>query len=142
MVSDEMVIDFITTMKFFHHKEVQHTMSDNLQGEPMVLNYIMHHEGPITPGAISQGAGMTNARVAAVLGTLEKKGLIMRTVDPKDKRRFLITLTRQGEAFADDRKKELFNGIRQMLDFLGEEDGAELLRIMKRLKGWLPECQK
>ncbi|MDO4616617.1 MAG: winged helix DNA-binding protein [Lachnospiraceae bacterium] len=115
-------------------------MSDNLHGEPMIMNFIMHQETPVTPGAISRGTGMTSARVAAALGNLEKKGLIRRTVDEKDKRRFLISLTEKGRDFAADRKRELFTTIQRMLEFLGEEDSAELIRILKRLKTWIPDC--
>ncbi len=142
MISDEMVTELVSVMSMFHHKDKQRGMSDNLQGEPMVLAYIMHHEGPITPSAISRGTRMTNARVAAVLGVLEKKGLISRSVDEKDKRRFLICLTEQGKEFAREKKRELFSDTRNLLEFLGEEDGRELIRLMKRIQEWTPPCQK
>ena len=55
----------------------------------------------MTAGELSSRLSMATSRVAAVLGSLEKKGLLERENDAVDRRRVLVSLTQAGEALCE-----------------------------------------
>lgn len=118
------------------HKEISATM----RGEMAVLYLLENESISMTAGEISRTLEMTTSRIAAVLGSLEKKEMILRQTDPTDKRRVLVTLTQQGSSFYRRRRQEVLEQMTEMLCFLGEEDAEHFVRIMKRLKIFNPTC--
>jgi len=123
------------------HEEISATM----RGEMAVLRLLAREGQPIAAGEISRTLGMTTSRIAAVLGSLEKKNLILRQADASDKRRVLVTLTPQGNVFFLARKQEALRDTAAMLARLGQEDAAHFVRILKRIHELMPEqplCKK
>lgn len=65
-------------------------ISATLRGEMAVMRLLglnRNQHMQMAAGEISRQLGMTTSRIAAVLNSLEKKQLIVRRVDPKDRRR-------------------------------------------------------
>lgn len=114
-------------------------ISATMRGEMAVLRLLDHAQQPMAAGEISKTLSMTTSRIAAVLGSLEKKAMILRHTDALDKRRVLVTLTHQGSAFCQARKKEALCHMTALLAHLGEEDAAHFVRIMKRIHEFMPE---
>jgi len=54
-------------------------------------------EGKVHPSEIAQTCCLPNSLISKHLDQLEKKGLISRSLDPKDTRRIRLTLTRDGK---------------------------------------------
>ena len=75
---------------------------------------------------------MTTSRVAAVLGSLEKKGLLERENDAVDRRRVLVSLTQAGEALCEKRKAHFKSKIALLLSMLGD-DAPEFVRLLGRV---------
>lgn len=113
-------------------------ISTAMRGEMAVLRLLKHSGAPMSAGQISRTLGMTTSRIAAVLGSLEKKGMLLRTDDPGDKRRVLVTLTQQGSDFCQMRRQEALQHMTQMLEHLGETDAAHFVRIVGRIHEWMP----
>lgn len=67
----------------------------------------------------------SSARVAAVLRSLEAKGMIERSVDDKDRRRILVSITDAGRALVQDRRCEIRDYFYQIILQLGERDVCE-----------------
>jgi len=82
---------------------------------------------------------MTTSRIAAVLGSLEKKAMILRRMDESDKRRVLVTLTKAGSTFCQQRREDAARDMAALLEHLGEEDAAHFVRIMKRVHEFIPD---
>lgn len=123
------------------HEEISAAM----RGEMAVLRLLAREGQPIAAGEISRTLGMTTSRIAAVLGSLEKKTLILRQTDASDKRRVLVTLTPQGSVFFQARKQEALRDTGALLARLGEEDAVHFVRILKRIHELIPEqplCEK
>lgn len=136
--ADEQQIDrladtYLEAMRRIHHHEEQRQVSHATQGENFVLYALACHGETMTPGHLSSELGMTSARMAAVLGTLEKKGYVKRQMDVKDRRRIIVELTEKGRQQAEDNISQVKEGVKQMLRFLGETDAGEFVRILKRL---------
>lgn len=117
------------------HEEVSKTM----RGEMAVLRLLMNEGAPMTAGEMSRALSMTTSRMAAVLGALEKKGMLVRKADEADKRRVLAVLTQQGRALCEERKAHARRDMTQMLRRLGQEDAEHFVRIMKRIHEYIPE---
>lgn len=113
-------------------------VSASMRGEIAVMRLLMDEGTPVTAGSISKNLHMTTSRIAAVLGSLQKKGLILRICDEEDKRRVLVTLTERGIAFCLEKKQRVIDDTRYLLSQLGEEDARHFVRLMKRVHDIMP----
>lgn len=116
----------------------QDKVSKSIRGEMAVLRLLDHEKRMMTAGDISRISGMKTPRIAAVLNSLEKKKLIERCTDEKDKRRVMVNLTPRGEEFCLKCKEEATAHMAKILFYLGEEDAREYVRLMKRMNEILP----
>ncbi|HOO28515.1 MAG TPA: MarR family transcriptional regulator [Lachnospiraceae bacterium] len=105
----------------------------SVHGERFILFYIYKKGGSVIPSDISKEMGITSARVAAALNSLEGKGLISRRIDGEDRRRILVDLTEDGKRKICRQHRKVMGAIINMLQYLGEDDAKELIRIMKKL---------
>lgn len=144
MWGDEMdyknlAMEYMELMKKMRMRKAQKQLSDSMHGEHFVLFYISQHEGNVIPSDISNEMQITSARIAATLNSLESKGLIIRRIDAKDRRRILIDITDEGRKMVREHHKMIMGITVNMLEYLGEPDATELIRIMKRLADKGPE---
>ncbi|MBN2177460.1 MAG: MarR family transcriptional regulator [Demequinaceae bacterium] len=65
-----------------------------------VLRYL-HRTGPTTQAGIAKGICLADSTLTRRLDSMENDGLVIRTVDPEDKRRTIVALSEQGEALHD-----------------------------------------
>ena len=113
-------------------------VSASMRGEMAVMRMLADEGNPVTSGSISKTLRMTTSRIAAVLGSLHKKGLIKRICDEEDKRRILVTLTDEGRSLCRKRKQRVIDDMSFMLSQLGEEDARHFVRLMKRVHDIMP----
>lgn len=117
----------------------QKKITDSMHGEQFVLTFLSRHGGSVIPSEISNEMGISTARVAAALGSLESKGLVTRRIDERDRRRILVELTEDGRAQEASHAKAITGVLVRMLEDLGEADANELLRILKKISEHAPE---
>ena len=103
------------------------------RGELLVIAYLTEFEDGVTPGILAQFGDVSTARIATVLNSLEKKGYITRSVDPEDRRKVLVHITEEGRAYGQKHKEKRLQHLITTLEYLGEEDALQHIRIMKRL---------
>lgn len=113
-------------------------VSASMRGEMAVMRMLADEGQPVTAGSISSTLHMTTSRIAAVLGSLQKKELIERICDETDKRRVLVTLTDKGLSFCKKRKQRVIHDMSYMFSQLGEEDARHFVRLMKRVHDIMP----
>ncbi len=106
-------------------------------GEEIILCFIYLRGDNCTPGSLAEDAGVSSARVAAALRRAEKKGWVKREADAEDRRKVRISLTPSGRNFAWQQIVELVSCWKRIVEDLGEEDTANLIRIMEKLEGML-----
>ena len=77
--------------------------------------------------------------ISKKIKTLEEKGYVERTVDPKDRRIAYVRLTAQGNA-AVEKTQELIN-LRsdKICKKLGEEESAQLIVLLNKMKTCIQE---
>lgn len=131
--------EFMGIMHQLRKRGPQKQISDSMHGETFVLLYINRHEGNVIPSEISNELGISTARVAATLNSLESKGLITRRIDVDDRRRILVEVTPAGKEQVEEHFRMVLKTTENMLRYLGDDDAREYVRIMKRLSEKSPE---
>jgi len=101
-------------------------------GESFALHHLIHHDGLSYPSELLEEAGTSSARIAAILKSLEKKGHIVRGVDPEDRRKTVVTITTEGLQRTNGELDEMSRNFREVFRRLGKEDTEEFLRILRR----------
>ena len=129
VITDSFIHRLHTLLKFGRPKRY----SSFTRGEMCILNYLYDQETPAQPGELRTIMEASSARVAAVLRTLEGKGQIARTIDEKDRRRILVSITDAGRKLVKQRRRELSDYFAQIISQLGEEDTREGMRILGRI---------
>ncbi len=124
----------IDRMLRFVHTPTQRKISDFPKGEMFILNYLVDKDTPVPPSELSTAMQASTARVAAALNSLEAKGEVIRQADSTDRRRTLVILTPRGREIILERRQAMHRHIEQILRSLGEEDTAELIRLLDRLR--------
>ena len=125
--------DFLEVMHQLHRGNPQKHINDSMHGENFVLFYIFEHEGNVIPSDISKAMEITSARIAAILNSLDKKGLTSRRIDAEDRRRILIDLTDAGREHVKNQNHIRMSSLVDMLQYLGEDDAKAYIRIIKKL---------
>jgi DNA-binding MarR family transcriptional regulator len=129
----QLAVQFMESMHMLHRARPHKRLNESMQGEAFVLQFLSYHQGYVLPSEISNVMGISSARVAAALNSLERKGLINRQIDPSDRRRILVSLTLQGKQLAADKEREMMEKTSALLSLLGEDDAKEYIRLTRRL---------
>ena len=109
------------------------SVREGTRGEMFVLEFV-RSRGQALPGEISRAMQVSTARIAAVLGQLEGKGLLVRTPFKEDHRKVTVSLTAAGEETIRAHYEKMRTHVSEIFCLLGEEDSDELIRILKRVK--------
>lgn len=104
------------------------------QGEMRMTGCLQCGHDGVTAGELAELLGITTARVAATLKSLEKKNVVCRARDPKDRRRVLVYLTAHGRALAQRRMDENVLLLAEVYRRMGETDTREFLRLQRRVE--------
>ncbi len=62
------------------------------------LLHALVHGGPMRMGAVARDVGISPRTVTPMVDALEAEGLLRRDADPTDRRAYLLTLTKAGQA--------------------------------------------
>ena len=104
------------------------------EGEMAILGMLSTAGEPQAPGDLAERLQLSSSRVANALKTLERKGFVTREINPEDRRGIIVSITPKGDAFGKARFDEAVAGIRDLVSDLGEQDAAELARILERIQ--------
>ena len=135
----ELAEEFLEHMHMFKRFEPQQKINESMRGEAFALHHIAINNGHVIPSEISEAMGISGARIAATLNSLENKGLITRQIDLSDRRRILVKLTDKGKEQEEAHRRMLIGTIEKMLRLLGEHDAKEYIRISRKMAE-LAEC--
>ncbi len=125
--------EFMESMSLLRNANPHKQIQESMHGETFVLQYISIHGGSVLPSEISNIMGISTARIAATLNSLEQKGLITRRIDTEDRRRILVDLTSDGKKQAGNHRETILQNTIQLLSLMGEEDAKEYVRLTRKL---------
>lgn len=100
----------------------------------MVLNGIHHmNDGkPVKMCMINQRFKISAPATSQLIRKYEKKGYISREVSEDDRRNVYVQLTDFAKEEIKAAEKQLNEDLVAFIDYLGEEDAKELIRILKK----------
>ncbi|WP_427813337.1 MarR family winged helix-turn-helix transcriptional regulator [Enterococcus sp. 22-H-5-01] len=106
------------------------------KGASIVIKVLDRLGEPTNPKYLADTSNLSTARIAAVLNNLEKRGLVIRTMDPDDRRRINVSLTEAGKKVAKSEKQEMRAKIIQVFELMGEEDTKKYLELTAKFVGY------
>jgi DNA-binding MarR family transcriptional regulator len=119
------------------HKKQKHSMTQRMekggQGEFLVLRILSDEENELTPKEIAQRTKLTSARVATILGSLEKKGQIVRSLDACDRRKIKVTMTATGRERVESEMSEMKRKFRYIFTELGPEKTKQMVDLTEEM---------
>lgn len=99
----------------------------------MLLSIIEARGDVVRPGMLAACSHATPGAVSQTLKSLEEKGLIVRRRGEGDSRSVTISLTNAGHEFEKEGRRLYDERFMHMLEFLGEDDAREFVRIVNRM---------
>lgn len=102
------------------------------KGLYVILRMINISEKEIVAGDIANTLGISTARVAVALATLERKKWIKKHKSVLDARKTVVELTDLGKSILKEREEELKEIIVLYLNKLTDEEVMQLLNIIKK----------
>jgi DNA-binding MarR family transcriptional regulator len=93
----------------------------------------MGDRSDLNPSEISERHGVSRNTVSALIRTLEEDGLVARSLDPDDRRKFNITLTENGRSLVTDHARQHFQTISQCFGTLSSEEQETLRQLLNKL---------
>lgn len=124
------------------HNDSHRKINDSVRGENMVISLIDKNGGSIYPKNIEKEMGVSSARVAKIINNLENKNLIIRETDKEDRRKTLVSLTKDGYEFVEIKNQQMNFAITTMFDLLGDKDSEDFVRIVEKIETNLPKIKK
>ncbi|MEP7285995.1 MAG: MarR family transcriptional regulator [Chloroflexota bacterium] len=93
-----------------------------------------------TSSELSRMMMLDPSTLVPVVDSLEQKGLIQRSIDPKDRRRTPLVLTEQGiEALRRIAKSSEADPLMTSLQMLGQENAEQLLALLTDVLRHMPD---
>lgn len=96
------------------------------------LNEIQQQE-PVTLTTLARQVHLSPSTVTGIIERLEKKKLIERIKDDKDKRKLLISLTDEGHQLIDDAPKPLQDRLAESFSSLPEEEQLSIVTSLEKV---------
>lgn len=113
-------------------KRVTTFFNEWTKGLYVILRMINISEKEVVAGDISNTLGVSTARVAVALATLERKKWIKKHKSVLDARKTVVELTDLGRSILKEREEELKEIIVLYLDKLTDEEVIQFLNIIKK----------
>ena len=108
------------------------------QGTPMhgwIVEYLYaHRDAPVFQRDIERDFSITRSTVTNILQLMERKGYIERQSVPQDARLKMLVLTEKVREFHEKTMLSLRQTVEFVAGLLTEEENAQLLRLLNKLK--------
>ncbi|MDO5835055.1 MAG: MarR family transcriptional regulator [Methanobacterium sp.] len=139
-MDDAKLIEFIDAIFLFHYPHLVKKFFDN----PIITTEIpfthcqtlilLRKFEILSISEIRNAMNIKKQNMTYIINQLEKKGLIQRLPDIKDRRLVKIKITNEGEEYINQWQIEAINNIKKNLSTLCKEDLELLLQSIKTIK--------
>ncbi len=135
---------FITTVVRFKRVDLQNGTSTCLQpNELLIISRAANGCACTKKGyhvsEIHQDLHISKPAVSQALNALEKKGYIIRAIDPDDRRKITVRVTQAGEAQLETARQFYDRALEEIIRQFGMENTETLLSLLDRLMNILEE---
>jgi MarR family transcriptional regulator, organic hydroperoxide resistance regulator len=95
---------------------------------------VLAERGELNQLELSKRVGIASTTAVPALDTLEKRGLVQRTRDPNDRRKYFINLQDEGKRLVDEMLPELTDMISASLDGITQKDMHVFWKVMHQIE--------
>ncbi|MBQ7288165.1 MAG: winged helix-turn-helix transcriptional regulator [Clostridia bacterium] len=108
-----------------------------------ILIYLKHNS-KINPtiSQLSDAFGVTRSSITQQVNRLEALGYVRKQTDENDRRSVFVAITIKGAGIVMKMDRCRQNDIEHLVDFLGEADSKELMRLLSRVAEYNLQKQK
>ena len=89
--------------------------------------------------SIREYLAVTKASVSQMLASLEKRGLLVREIDPDNRRNLIVTLTPEGAERLQYKEAQVEQRLKGLLSDLGETDAQHFITLVDKMNTILSE---
>lgn len=114
-------------------------VDESQRGVGFVLAYLCKADHEVIAGELARELGVSTARIAALLKSMEKNGLIVRQRSSDDARQTVVKITGAGAKFVNELKEQLLSKIELLVEKVGKRDLEEFIRISNKIREALGE---
>ncbi len=102
----------------------------------------LQENGKISLSHLRKKIGLAPSSITPVITKLENKGLLLRQIDPKDRRNIFLVLTPKGSEYIKIMQQKMQENLKNYTEYLGVEDTNSLIHLMKRTIDYFEERKK
>lgn len=139
MDSQQEAQEFLCKLHSCRAKSFFGAVDESQKGIGFVLVYLEKSMQEVIAGDLARELNVSTARIAALLKTMEKNGLIIRCHSSSDARQTVVKITQAGIDYVDKMKKQVLEKIELLFEKVGKEDMEEFIRISRKIKEALDE---
>lgn len=110
-------------------------LEDGYRGMFVILRIVRDSPSEIVAGDLAKLMGVSTARIARALNTLEEKDYIERIPEKSDARKVVIRLTDEGSVALSAREKEIDAEVLPMTENLSDEELRTFFDLLLKLLG-------
>lgn len=114
-------------------KKLDDFFKGGFSGMFVALKILNDKNSPLSAGELAQYLDVSTARIAVILDSLEKKGLIEKSKLKNDGRVTLVSITDSGKEIISKRKKLLFETIDNLLSKLTIKERDLFFGLLQKL---------
>ncbi|NLU50177.1 MAG: MarR family transcriptional regulator [Syntrophomonadaceae bacterium] len=97
-----------------------------------IINILYYREG-LTPTEIGQMLDLEKGSLTTILDQLEEMGFIVRRVDPNDRRKLLVSLSRAGRDQMDKTMSQYTESLVKLFKDVEDEEKATFIRSLRHV---------
>lgn len=113
---------------------IREVLKENLTLKQSAVLQLLANRGPVQMNQISRELLTTSANITSLIDRLEKKGLVQRVEDEKDRRKTMIRLTPDGKKLFETAAARYREKIQESFQLLGFSEREELLRLLAKVR--------
>lgn len=116
-----------------HRREYKTIKEGGLTVSQFAVLEILYHKGDLRVCEITEKILSTAGNMTVVIDNLVKQNLVKRTIDPKDRRVNLISITEEGRKQIGGIFPKHLENINEIFSVLTSEEKKSLLSLLKKL---------
>lgn len=94
---------------------------------------------PIQMNELGHELMVSSPTITSLIDRMEKKGIVKRAEDGKDRRKIEIQLTPEGKKFYEKTRKQIMEFLQRSVSVLTPQETTELLVLLKKLKNGISQ---
>jgi MarR family transcriptional regulator, organic hydroperoxide resistance regulator len=100
---------------------------------------VLAHRGELNQLELSKRVGIASTTAVPALDSMEKRGLLKRTRDPKDRRKYYVSLTDDGQCLVDKMMPEIIHMISGSFDGVDPDEMLIFWKVLHQIAQNLSE---